>query len=178
MDPFVGEIRVFGFGFAPKGWALCNGTLQSISQNTALFSLLGTQYGGDGRTTFAVPNLNGNISVGSGQGTGLANYVQGQVGGSATVSLTIPQLPAHGHALPTTTGATADTPSASVVLGGQVGRTAGKLYDDPGSQAGHAVTMSPALVGPAGSGAAHNNMAPYTVANYCIALQGIYPPRP
>lgn len=151
-EPFVGEIRVFPFNFAPRGWALCNGQLLPISQNTALFSLLGTFYGGDGRTTFALPNLQGTTAIGTGQGPGLSPVVIGESGGASTVTLLESQLPAHRH---THSGA------------GTTNRPAPGLLPADGS------ALTPAAFSPQ----PHENMPPYLVANYCIALQGIYPPR-
>jgi microcystin-dependent protein len=159
-DQFIGEIRLFGLNFAPYGWAPCQGQLLSINQNTVLFSLLGITYGGDGRSNFALPNLQGRVTVGLGQGTGLS----------------------HTHALPAgTAGDTTVPPSPTVYLSAAPG--AGKkggvpLYVAPATQSTSAVTMNSSAAGPAGGGGQpHNNMAPYVVLNYCIALQGIFPPR-
>lgn len=151
-EPFVGEIRVFPFNFAPVGWALCNGQLLPISQNTALFSLLGTNYGGDGRSTFGLPNLQGATAVGAGQGPGLTPVVLGEAGGSSAVTLRESELPAHSH-----------THSGP----GTTNRPTPGLLPADGS----------ALTPAAFSAQPHDNMPPYLVVNYCIALQGIYPPR-
>ena len=179
MDPFLGEIRAFGFYYPPSGWALCNGAILPIQQNTALFALLGTQYGGNGTTTFALPNLQGSIIIGVGQGIGLSNYVQGQVGGSATVTLLPAQSAAHTHTLPAGTTVTAGAgPSPSTGLATAAGRVALNLYATPATQASSPATMATGSVSTAGGSQPHNNMAPYLAINYCIALQGIFPSRP
>jgi microcystin-dependent protein len=170
-DMFVGEIRLFPFGFAPLGWAQCDGQLLPISQNTALFSLLGTFYGGDGVSTFALPNLQGGIAVGQGQGSGLSNYTVGQTGGEASVTLTTSEIPAHTHSLRAgSTSGKINLPSATDFLGA-VGGGLAKKTDAYNASANTTMAAS----GTAGSFQAHNNMAPYLVLNYCIALQGIYP---
>ena len=176
MDPFVGEIRIAGFNYAPSGWALCQGQFLPINQNTALFSLLGTTYGEDGRTTFALPNLSDRIALHRGTGLGLSPYAQGDAGGSASVQLTSAQMPLHGHTLPAVAlplGA-ASIPSSTVVLSGGGGRGTGHPFYT--ASLGTAVTMANA--GSSGGSAAHNNMSPYLVLNYMIALQGIFPQRP
>jgi microcystin-dependent protein len=170
--PFLGEIRNFGLNFAPRGWAFCQGQLLPISQNTALFSLIGTFYGGNGTTNFALPNLQGAIPVGMGQGAGLSNYDIGETGGSSTVTLVAAQLPAHTHTLPASAAAGRITvPTASSVLGA-TGRGAADVYASSSNG-----DMAAASVGATGSGSPHNNMMPYLVTNYCIALQGIFPAR-
>lgn len=178
-DNFLGEIRVFPYNFAPKGWALCNGQLLPISQNTALFSLLGTMYGGDGKTTFALPNLQGAAPVSFGQGPGLTLRSQGEVGGSDKVTLTTAQLPAHTHNVAvasTNDGTTASaTPTASTVFGVEQARSVSSGYVSVGSQA--AVAMNASAVAQAGNGQGHDNMPPYLVFSFCIALQGIFPSR-
>jgi len=171
-DNFVGEIRIFPFNFAPTGWALCNGQLLPISQNTALFSLLGTQFGGDGRSTFGLPNLQGSIPVGQGQGPGLSLYDIGESGGVASLTLLVSTIPSHSHTLPVSaTPGRVNTPSPSAVLGA-TGRGSPDVY--AGSVTGN---MSAAGSGNAGGGQPHNNLMPYLVLNYCIALTGIYPSR-
>lgn len=171
-DQFVGEIRIFGFNFAPSGWAFCQGQLLPISQNAALFSLLGTNYGGDGRQTFALPNLQGNIPVNQGQGVGLSTYIVGQVGGSATVTLTSSEMPAHTHTLPASPGGgRVTTPSPSVVLAA-TSRGEPEVYASTSTG-----DMSTGNLGSTGGSQPHNNVMPYLVLSYCIALQGIYPAR-
>ncbi len=181
-DQFLGEIRLFGLNFAPQGWALCQGQLVSVSQNSALFALLGTQFGGDGRTTFALPNLQGRVMVGQGQGAGLSPYTVGQTGGSATVTLSLQQLAAHTHTLPTGTAGSAPVlPSTSVYLAktpGEGREPGAPIYATPATQSGSAVTMAASEAGTTGGSQPHNNMAPFLVLNYCIALQGIFPQRP
>ena len=178
-DNFLGEIRVFPFNFAPKGWALCNGQLLPISQNTALFSLLGTTYGGDGKTTFALPNLQGAAPVSFGQGPGLTLRNLGEAGGSDNVTLTPAQLPAHVHNVAvasTNDGTTASaTPNASTVFGVEQARSVSSGYVSVTSQ--DTVAMNANAVAPAGSGQGHNNMPPFLVFSFCIALQGIFPSR-
>lgn len=173
-DPFVGEIRATGFNFAPLGWALCNGQLLPISQNTALFSLLGTYYGGDGKSTFALPNLQGCAPMNQGSGAGLTPRQMGETSGSPTVTLLLSEIPSHTHAVKNATGSNSGTPAANTVFGGG-GRGKPDAYAPPSQQA--AVQMSPQAVSPAGSSMPHNNMPPYLTMNFIIALQGIFPPR-
>lgn len=169
-EPFVAEIRIWAGNFAPRGWAFCNGQLLPIAQNTALFSLIGTYYGGDGRTTFALPNLAGRVPVGAGSGPGLASYAIGEAGGTETVTLTGQQLPTHNHAL-----TAVQRPGDLADPGGRVLARAGS------SNTYHAVDstvqMAGQALGQAGGGQAHNNMQPYLALSFIIALQGIYPPR-
>jgi microcystin-dependent protein len=179
-DPFLGEIRVFPFNFAPQGWATCSGQLLPISQNTALFSLLGTNFGGDGRTNFGLPNLQSRIAVGMGQGPGLSPYNIGEQGGVANVTLTNNQLPSHTHTLPVSsgTGSKQATPGPSNFLGATGGRTGGvNIYATQAQQAANPATMLGGAVVSAGGGQPHNNMAPFLGFTVCIALQGIFPPR-
>jgi microcystin-dependent protein len=171
-DNFVGEIRLFPFNFAPTGWAMCDGQILPISQNTALFSLLGTQFGGNGTSNFALPNLQGTIPVGQGQGPGLSLYDIGESGGTATVNLSVSTIPSHSHSLPVSaTAGRVNIPSPSAVLGA-TGRGSPDVY--AGSVTG---SMSASSSGNAGGGQPHNNLMPYLVLNYCIALTGIYPSR-
>lgn len=169
-DPYVGQISWVAYNFAPKGWAACDGQLLSISQNTALFSLLGTQYGGDGRTTFALPDMRGRLLVNAGQGQGLANYQIGQTGGEEAHSLTASEMPAHSHSLMASTAlATESSPQGNVY--GQP--SANLLYGT-----NPAVSMAGNTVAVAGGSQPHNNMMPYVTLNCIIALQGVFPPRP
>ena len=165
MDPFLGEIRPAAFNFAPKGWALCEGQILPISQNTALFSLLGTNYGGNGTSNFALPNLQGNVAISSG---GNQNYVIGQTGGESTVLLNTLQMPSHSHPVLAQSGAANQTspvdhypakPSKSIYSSSATG------------------TMEPSAVIADGGGQPHNNLQPYLVINYIIALAGIFPAR-
>jgi microcystin-dependent protein len=168
-DPFVAEIRIVGFNFAPTGWALCNGQLMPISQNTALFSLLGTQYGGDGKTTFALPNLQGRVPIHAGQGPGLTDRAIGESGGAATVTLTAAEMPSHSHAIATTSApADRSNPASS-----RFAAPADSVYT---AQAANTATH-PSTVGSDGGNQPHNNLQPFLVLNFVIALQGIFPPR-
>jgi microcystin-dependent protein len=168
VEPFLGEIRIFGFGDAPQGWALCNGQLLPIDENQALFSLLGATYGGDGETTFALPDLQGSLPMQSGQGLGLSLRALGETGGSETVTLSASGMPAHAHVLQASVGLAAghdptDAALARSRFGGAYG-TASSL-----------VNMSTAALSSEGGGLAHNNLQPYLTLNFCIALQGVFP---
>ena len=169
-DPFVAEIRVFGFNFAPTGWAFCNGQLLPISQNTALFSLLGTTYGGNGTSNFALPNLQGDVAIGAGQGPGLSLRDLGEAGGEAGVTLLTSEMPAHSHALNATAGATGSNPSGQAIAPPVNGASA---FHAPGTLA----PMSADSLGVTGGAQPHNNLPPYLTLNFCIALLGIYPAR-
>ena len=171
-NPYVGEIRMFSCNFAPYGWAFCNGQLLAISQNTALFSLLGTYYGGNGTSTFALPNLQGCFPINQGQGAGLSEYVIGQAGGSATVTLLTSEIPAHAHSIACAVTGNSTSPSNAVFGGAPRGKA--PAY---GSSTGTKVNMRTAAVAVTGGSQAHNNMPPFRVLNFCIALQGVYPPR-
>lgn len=173
-DPFVAEIRLFPFTFAPKGWAFCDGQLLPISQNTALFSLLGTTYGGDGRSTFALPDLQGRVPVNDGQGPGLSERFLGEAGGSDTVTLLASEVPTHAHAM-TASAAAAVSRSPSGEL---FANESGGVNSYASLSGAPAALLAAAASGPAGGGAPHNNLAPYLVVNYCIALQGVFPQRP
>jgi microcystin-dependent protein len=174
-DQFVGEIRIFGFNFAPTGWALCNGQLIPISQNTALFSILGTTYGGNGTSNFALPNLQGSAPLQAGQGPGLSLRDLGEFGGEPTVTLLASEIPAHNHTARCFNGAgNLTSPAGNVAAMASVGRQSENRYS---ASAGTAPSMNPQAVAPAGGGQPHNNMPPYLVMNFCIALQGIFPPR-
>jgi microcystin-dependent protein len=170
MDPFVAEIRIFPFNFAPKGWAWCNGQLLPISQNTALFSLLGTTYGGDGKSTFALPNLQGRAPMHPSQGPGLSLHDLGEMGGSETVTLLPSEIPAHTHQLLASL-----VPADSPVPAGAL--TAVPSGDNPYAPAGAVVAMSGQALSPAGASLPHNNMMPYLTFYFCIALQGVFPAR-
>ena len=171
MDPFVAEIRIFGFNFAPKGWALCDGQILPLSQNTALFSLLGTTYGGDGKSNFALPNLQGNAPMHPGQGPGLSLHDLGETGGSQTVSLLESEIPSHSHGLLCNAAVANRTNPA----GNSIARvSSGAPYAPAGSTSAQ---LAPQALTPAGSDQPHNNMQPYLTLNFCIALQGVFPPR-
>jgi microcystin-dependent protein len=171
-DPFVAEIRIFPFNFAPRGWAWCNGQILPISQNTALFSLLGTTYGGDGKTTFALPDLQGRAPMHPGQGPGLSLHDLGETGGSETVTLLESEIPAHSHAARAVGGDPGDlqapSPARSVARSGR-----GFAYVSGPPNA----TMAPEALPPAGGDQPHNNMQPYLTFYFNIALQGVFPPR-
>lgn len=170
-DPFVAEIRIFAGSFAPKYWAFCNGQLLPISQNTALFSLLGTAYGGDGRSTFGLPNLQGRTPIHHGHGPGLSARTRGESGGSTTNTLQIQEIPAHAHVLNATgAAATTLTPEGKLLASGRP--TMPALYGTSGTP----VIMA-SSIGSTGGGEPHNNLQPYLTLNFIIALQGIFPPR-
>lgn len=171
-DPFIAEIRAFPFNFVPKGWAACNGQLLSIRENTALFSLLGITYGGDGRSTFGLPNLQGAVAMHPGTGPGLTPRSLGETGGTATVTLQASQMPAHSHGLRASNEPGEDREVSGRVTARSLG---GPLYAAPGNAT--PVTLAPEAVTPVGDNQPHNNMMPYLVMNYCIAVQGLYPPR-
>ena len=165
-NPFLGEIRIFGFNFAPRGWAFCNGQAMSISQNTALFSLLGTTYGGNGITTFALPNLQSRVPLHFGQGPGLSPYALGQVSGEENHTLITSEMPAHTHAARASSGDATDTSPVGNVL------AAGGTYTATANQ-----NMAAGAVTTTGGGFPHNNLPPYLALNFSIALQGIFPSR-
>lgn len=171
-DPFVAEIRMFGFNFAPTGWAQCNGQLLPISQNTALFSLLGTFYGGDGKSTFALPDMQGNVPIHQGQGQGLSERVIGEQSGSPTVTLLVSEIPAHSHSF----SCSEELVNENNVTNNWFG--AGETrYVQNANPAPPITQMSFQALSVAGGGLPHNNMMPYLVVNFCIALQGVFPPR-
>ncbi|MBS1797257.1 MAG: phage tail protein [Acidobacteria bacterium] len=169
-DAFIGEIRMFGGNYAPVNWALCNGQLIPISQNTALFSILGTMYGGNGTSTFALPNLQGRAPVMAGQGPGLTPRSVGETGGSSAVTLNSTQLPVHNHTIPSTTNAGTDQ-SPNQEMFGSAGRGRPPIY----SSTLPTVQMLP--TGPAGGNSPHNNLQPYLAVTFIICQFGIYPPR-
>jgi microcystin-dependent protein len=165
-SPIMGTIISFAGNFAPRGWMFCNGQLISISQNTALFSILGTTYGGNGTTNFALPDLRGRAPIGTGQGAGLSSIQLGEMSGSETVTLLASQLPAHTHTMPASTGAqTTNRPTGAY-------QAAGNSY----STATPDVATGPSNA-PSGGGQPHDNRSPYLGMNYIIAVQGIYPSR-
>jgi microcystin-dependent protein len=173
-DQYVAEIRIVAFNFAPVGWALCNGQLISISQNPALFSLLGTQYGGNGTTNFALPNFQGAAPMAAGQGAGLSPRYQGQTGGEYTVTLLTNNLGLHTHPVSCTSLGGATTNPAGNVWADAGGRGAPPSYVNSGTSP---VNMSSAAMQLAGGNLPHNNLQPYLTLNFIIALQGIFPPR-
>jgi len=171
-DPFVAEVRIFPFNFAPKGWAFCDGQILPLSQNTALFSLLGTTYGGDGRSNFALPNLQGNAPMHPGQGPGLSLHDLGETGGSDTVTLLESEIPGHGHPLQASNQPGEDPAPGGELLGRSVGAS---LYQT--ATGSNLVQMADEALAPAGGDQPHNNLQPYLTLNFCIAMQGVYPPR-
>lgn len=167
-DPFIGEIRMFAGNFAPRGFALCDGQLLPIAQNTALFSLLGTTYGGDGRTTFALPDLRGRIPMHPGQGPGLSQHRLGEKGGQESVTLSETQLPSHTHTAHATEEASNKNKPGNALWARK------KIYDtEPTST----VAMNPGAIGSTGGGQDHENKQPYLCINFIIALQGVFPSR-
>jgi microcystin-dependent protein len=173
-DQFVAEIRIFAGNFAPIGWATCDGQIMPISQNTALFSLLGTNYGGDGKSNFALPNLQGSVPMGAGQGPGLTDRVIGETGGSQNVTLLPTEIPQHTHtALASTSGGT-NSPAGAAWGESKLGKTPLEVYAASGA---NNVPMSPQGLAPAGGSIPHNNMPPYLCLTFIIALQGIFPAR-
>ena len=177
-NPFVAEIRIFGFNFAPLGWAMCNGQILPISQNTALFSLLGTTYGGNGTSTFQLPNLEGSVPLQPGQGPGLSDYFLGQEGGSTTVTLQTSEIPAHPHLANADTGvANSGSPSGNVYKEGQTTNSPPEAIASYNNSLPPMVALNPQTIGFTGSSFPHNNVMPTLVLNFCIALQGVFPPR-
>jgi microcystin-dependent protein len=185
MEPFIGEIRMFGGNFAPRSWAYCNGQLLAISQNQALFSILGTTYGGDGRTTFALPDLRGRVPIQHGSGPGLSSHSLGQRGGTVTNNLTINNLPSHSHTASLTgkrelpvnsTGVDSDSPS-----GAFPGSTGSDFYAASASAGAFMGAVDTAGLVPhvenTGGGQSINNLQPYTAVNYIIAIEGTFPSR-
>ena len=170
-DPFVAEIRIFPFNFAPKGWAFCSGQIMPLSQNTALFSLLGTTYGGDGKSNFALPDLQGSAAMHPGQGPGLSLHDLGETGGSPTVSLLTTEIPAHNHSFNFMAATAVSSNPADSYFSNSPNANA-SVYTALTSNVKPASTLSAA-----GGDQPHNNMQPYLTLNFCIALQGVYPPR-
>jgi len=174
-DPFVAEIRIFPFSFAPTGWAFCAGQLMPISQNTALFSLLGTTYGGDGKSTFALPDMQGNAPMQPGQGQGLSDRFLGEMSGVESITLLQSEIPFHTHTVNThnVDAATLQNPGPTELLAKS---SQGNAYQSNNNA--NLVMMAPQALALAGGGLPHNNMQPYLTLNFCIAMQGIFPARP
>ncbi len=179
MDPFLGQISLLGCNFAPLGWAFCQGQLLPISQNTALFSLLGTTYGGNGVNTFALPDLRSRAPIGFGQGAGLSDYALGDVGGEETVPISASTYPTHSHVLSAAAGAaTGNAPTGLIEAAGQSAGRGGTVNLALYSASGAATSLAPgALTSAPGGSQPHNNLQPYLALNFCIALQGIFPSR-
>jgi microcystin-dependent protein len=174
VDPFVAEIRIVPFNFAPKGWAFCDGQLLPLSQNTALFALLGTTYGGDGKSSFALPDLQGSAALHPGQGQGLSLRDLGEIGGTQSVTLLVSEMPIHTHSMNANgSPATITVPSADSSLARSGG---GSFYKQ--TPFGAVTQLAPQALPPAGGSLPHNNLQPYLTLNYIIALQGVFPPRP
>jgi microcystin-dependent protein len=171
FQPFVGQIMIVPWNFAPRGWALCNGQILAITSNTPLFSLIGTFYGGNGTTTFALPNLQGRIGIHFGESPGTSAYSLGEAAGQENVTLTVGHLPAHTHSGLHATGRNGSTPSASG------SSWAAAISNTPYSASASDGVMSPAAIAVAGGGQPHENRQPFLVLNYIIALQGIFPSR-
>jgi microcystin-dependent protein len=183
-SPFVAEIRIFSCNFAPQGWAICAGQLLPITQNTALFSLLGTTYGGDGKSTFALPNLQGNVPIHQGQGQGLSERFLGEEGGESTVTLLQSEIPQHNHIVNTLSANGTATVSNGNMLGtaaasgggGKIPATfSATFYSSNTTKA--TTFMSPPSLSITGNNLPHNNMMPYLGLTFCIAMQGVFPPR-
>lgn len=172
-NPFVAEIRIFPFNFAPKGWAFCDGQILPLSQNTALFALLGTMYGGDGKSNFALPNLQGCAPMQAGQGPGLSQRFEGEIGGEQAVTLLQTEMPTHTHTAQATSNIGDQANPAGNVWAVALGdRGATNYYNTAGAN-----FMNPLSLSIAGGSLPHNNMPPYLTLNFCIALQGVFPPR-
>jgi microcystin-dependent protein len=167
-SPFIGEIRIFGGNFAPEGWAFCNGQLMPISQNEALFNLIGTTYGGDGQTTFALPDLRSRVPIHQGEGAGLSNHLLGDFGGEENHTLTSPEMPAHSHPFVSSSATVLDTPSGTVLGSATSGV---ELY----AMSGLTGTMNAAANASVGSNQPHSNVMPYLCASFIISLFGIFP---
>ncbi|WP_297089457.1 tail fiber protein [uncultured Draconibacterium sp.] len=178
MEPFIGQIMMFGGNFAPRGWALCDGQLLSIAQNTALFSILGTMYGGDGRTTFGLPDLRGRVAIHPGTGPGLSTYRQGQKGGVENVTLSVNQIPSHSHGGTGTIQAASGQPDETSPIGTVpaplTNGTEGYAETASGAMKADGVTLN---IQNTGGSQSHTNVQPYNCVNFIIALQGIFPSR-
>jgi microcystin-dependent protein len=171
MDQYLGEIRDFGFNFAPKGWATCSGQLLPISQNAALFSLLGTQFGGNGTSTFALPDLRGRVALNQGNGPGLTPRVMGEMAGEQNHTLISPEMPQHKHSVSASAASDAFVPAND--FPGNDSRSPNNIYNTTSDGS----LMNPRMLSPTGGSQPHNNMEPYLATNFCIALVGIYPSR-
>ena len=173
-EPFLAEVRIVAFNFAPRGWAFCDGQILPINQNQSLYSLLGTTYGGDGRTSFALPDMRGRVPMHVGRSNGGAVHTEGQKSGEETHTLAASEMPQHTHTLMGTTN-TANQSSPSSHIPAQIPTTGGEVYSD--ISVGPNSTFNPAAIAHVGGGQAHENMQPYLVINFCIALQGLFPSR-
>lgn len=171
VNPFLGEVIMFGGNFAPRGWALCNGQLLPISQYSALFSILGTIYGGDGRTTFALPDFRGRLSINPRSGPGLSSYREGERGGQESVYLTISEIPSHNHLINAVNTVGTSTSPTNHILGDS------DAFDTEFAASGTPTTMKSDMVRNTGNGLSHTNIQPFLCVNYIIALQGTYPSR-
>ncbi len=175
-EPYIGEVRCFGFNFPPRNWALCNGQLVAIAQNSALFAILGTTFGGDGRSTFGLPNLQGQIPMHWGSGQGGFNTQIGEAQGTPNVTLTAQQIPQHSHSVTTAAATVAAERSASPTSASFLSSTKGEaLYQNPPVTPNSA--FSPRAISPSGNSQPHDNMQPYLALNFCISLEGIFPSR-
>ncbi len=174
-DPFLGEIRLFGFGSVPKGWHACDGSLLGTRENQALYSLLGTTYGGDGKSTFALPDLRGRVPVGANERGGGGPYGRGKAGGAEAVALSAAEMPKHAHELRAAATAGTKTGVPGSIYAKIEKPTEQKIY---GAMSRPPVAVEPSTLAPAGGGLAHDNMQPFMTLNYCIATIGTYPPRP
>lgn len=170
MEPFIGQIQAFGFNFAPRGWAKCHGQLLPISQNNALFALIGTIYGGDGRTTFALPDLRGRVAVAEGRGPGLSDYTIGERGGQERVTLNANEIPQHNHTFNTV----AEEPNSVKPSDNLIASPSGQIYS---TQSNPDTVLKNSAIGNAGGSQSHNNLQPFLAINWCIALVGIFPSR-
>ncbi len=171
MDPFIGEVKLFAGIFAPRGWAFCDGQLLPVAQNSALFAILGTTYGGDGRTTFALPDLRGRVALGPRHGAGLSDYREGQKGGTEKVTLQVSQIPSHNHSLRASTTVGNSNDPTDKVLGNT------DVFDNEYINTTPTTNMSSAAIGNTGGNQSHENRQPYLAINYIIALQGVFPSR-
>jgi microcystin-dependent protein len=175
-NPYLGEIRLFAFGYAPQGWMLCNGQTLSIAQYSALYSLLGTTYGGDGVTTFNLPNLQSRVPVHFGQGAGLSSYSMGEATGSETVTLNATQMPSHTHAVNATTGSGSQSSPAGNYLASPGASPHGTTVAPYApSNSGNATTLSGATIGAAGGSQPHSNLQPVLCVSFCICVSGLFP---